>query len=456
MKFKHKIMAVLPDAVRRRLLHGTSSRKIAGNMGWLLVEKIGHAIVAFGVSLLVARYLGPERYGQMCYVIAFVTMFQIVGTLGIQEILVRELIAGEGQEGQILCTAFLLRCAGVLIASMACVTSVYLAKPGDWATMSLAVIASGIYVGKLLMIIQQWFASQLQAKYIAVSVVISLCVTSALKLIFVYLGGDVVVFIIAMVLEPLVAGVLLLGIYLRKNKRYGHHWRWSGEWARRLLSDCWPRIVSGLSVSVINNLSTVFVGTLLAAEILGEYSVAKRMLFFLMFAPNIITQSLAPSLVNAKEQGGAKEYERHLVRLYRMLFLLGAGLGLALALIGWIGIPFLYGERYPMAGVYLIALSISFPFYCAGQGRVWFIITQRAYQYSMWMGVASAFLNVVATYLGIKFLGVWGAISAQLITVVWFVLFQDLIFKRYRINSLVAWKALSPVWVTRLFRAKRA
>ncbi|WP_168441929.1 oligosaccharide flippase family protein [Pontiella desulfatans] len=421
-------------------------------MGWLLGEKLGTVAIAFLVSLVVARYLGPEKYGLMCYALAFVAMFEMIGTLGSQEILVRELLAAEGEEGRILCTAFILRCCGVVVASVVALLSVYLSRPDDAVSVILVLIACGMYVGQLFLMVQQWFASQLLAKYVTIATLVGLCIASVAKLLMVRYQQDVVYFVVASVAQVVLAGGILFFLYFRKNRQLRHRWTWSGRWARKLLGDCWPRIISGMSTSAINNLSTIFVGNLLASQILGEFSVAKRLLFFLLFAPGIITQSLAPSLVKAKESGDAGEYERQLVRLYRYLMLLGLGLGLLLALVGWLVVPVLYGHEYPKAGFYLMGMAATFPFYSVGQGRVWFIITQRAYQYNMWVGVASALMSLGLTYLGIQLFGVWGAIGAQVVTVVWIVLFQDLAFSRYRINSLSAWRALSPVWIFGVMR----
>ena len=48
-------------------------------------------VSALFVGILVARYLGPENYGIMNYVISYVSIFTIVATFGMSNIEIREL-----------------------------------------------------------------------------------------------------------------------------------------------------------------------------------------------------------------------------------------------------------------------------------------------------------------------------------------------------------------------------
>ena len=75
-----------------QLKHHSGFRKYFSNTSWLLGEKILRMVVALFVAIYVARYLGPERYGFLSYALSFVWLFSSLASLGIDDILIRELV----------------------------------------------------------------------------------------------------------------------------------------------------------------------------------------------------------------------------------------------------------------------------------------------------------------------------------------------------------------------------
>ena len=72
-------------------------------------------IVSLFVGIYVARYLGPERFGLLSYANSFVGLFTAIATLGLDGIVVRELVKLPGQRDKLLGTSFLLKVAGSLV-----------------------------------------------------------------------------------------------------------------------------------------------------------------------------------------------------------------------------------------------------------------------------------------------------------------------------------------------------
>ena len=65
-------------------------KNILQNLGWSVVGKLTTLGGSLLVGLIVARYLGPERYGLMNYVISIVFLFQTLSVFGLDQIEVRE------------------------------------------------------------------------------------------------------------------------------------------------------------------------------------------------------------------------------------------------------------------------------------------------------------------------------------------------------------------------------
>ena len=85
-------MNLIPAFVHRRIAHRPNLVKIVDNIGWLFFDKILRMGVGLFVGVWIARYLGPEQFGLLSFAIAFVGLFGAIATLGLQGIVVRDIV----------------------------------------------------------------------------------------------------------------------------------------------------------------------------------------------------------------------------------------------------------------------------------------------------------------------------------------------------------------------------
>lgn len=86
-------MRFLPSLIQIKLDGRDNRQKILSNIGWLFADRILRMGIGLVVGVWVARYLGPEQFGIYNYAIAFVTLFSVFGTLGLDSIAVKKLIS---------------------------------------------------------------------------------------------------------------------------------------------------------------------------------------------------------------------------------------------------------------------------------------------------------------------------------------------------------------------------
>ncbi len=86
--------------------------KYFANISWLMAERILRMIVALFVGVYVARYLGPERFGLLSYTNSFVGLYLALATLGIESIVIRELVKSPESRNELLGSAFGLKILG--------------------------------------------------------------------------------------------------------------------------------------------------------------------------------------------------------------------------------------------------------------------------------------------------------------------------------------------------------
>lgn len=88
---------------------GGNTIKILSNVAWAMGGKIVNMAGTLLVGILVARYLGPEQYGLMNYVISYVSIFSVLSTFGLDNIEIRELSRKPENKNIILGTCLRIR-----------------------------------------------------------------------------------------------------------------------------------------------------------------------------------------------------------------------------------------------------------------------------------------------------------------------------------------------------------
>ena len=66
-------------------------RKYTFNATWLVFEKTVRIIATTLVAFYIARYLGPQDFGQLSYALAWLAIFGSLCSLGLDSIVLREI-----------------------------------------------------------------------------------------------------------------------------------------------------------------------------------------------------------------------------------------------------------------------------------------------------------------------------------------------------------------------------
>lgn len=426
-------------AFRSRLHNSLSARRIASNIGWLFSDKVYSTVISFVVSIFVARYLGASDFGLFNYALAFVALFRVVSHLGLEEILVRDLVRYPEHQQEILGSAFLLRLVGGFIAIGLIAVTVQFARPHDAAARDLVMIASVLCLGQALTLLKRWNTSQLLAKYNVLSNNISLTLISLTKGLLIYLGASLIWFVGSNVLVVWMTAALLLWFYLHSGHTV-RTWRFRWRWAKQMFGDAWPRIPAGVAGPLQSQLGVLLIGSMISDKQLGIYAVAFRFYSLLLVVPNIFCQSLAPMLTEA-HQADPSLFHRRLARTYQLLLLVFAATLIPIAALAFWGIGALYGDQYAPAGRLLFLFTLPLLLNFITQTRMWFIVIENMLRYAMVVSFVQIGVTVVANYLLIRWLGVAGAVLAIAASSM-VCLLCDAIVPRARVNLIALFGAL--------------
>jgi O-antigen/teichoic acid export membrane protein len=189
-------------------------RKILGNVGWLFAERLLTMILAFLVGIWVIRYLGSENFGKLSYTTSFVALFSAIAQLGLNAIVIRNIVQEEKAAPEILGTAFVLK----LIASLLTIIIIGMAiwtfdtDPNvRWMTL---IIAFSLMFSAFDAI-EFWFQSQVLSGVLAILRSVQLIMSSLIKLSFIAFKLPLMAFVWLILAEQVVKVLGMIWVYLK-------------------------------------------------------------------------------------------------------------------------------------------------------------------------------------------------------------------------------------------------
>ena len=114
-----------------------STRSVVINSAWLIGDKLIRLGLGLLVTVWLARHFGPETFGVWNYAMAFVAFFGAVATLGMDGVIVRELVREGADIGALLGTALWLRLGAACVLAVAATLSMAVLRPGEWTPIGI-------------------------------------------------------------------------------------------------------------------------------------------------------------------------------------------------------------------------------------------------------------------------------------------------------------------------------
>jgi len=163
---KKYFLNLLPINLQQKIKSSIGLQEIILNTAWLFGDKILRMGVGVIVGIWVARYLGPDMFGLLNYATAFVALFGVLATFGLNSIVVRDLVKDKDNTNVTLGTAFVLQLCGGLLGYTLIALAIYFARPDDGQAGIVVMILGFSLVFRCIDTVRYWFESQVQSKYI--------------------------------------------------------------------------------------------------------------------------------------------------------------------------------------------------------------------------------------------------------------------------------------------------
>ncbi|MBN2249793.1 MAG: flippase [Campylobacterales bacterium] len=427
--------------------------KYAKNTSWLFGEKILRMIVGLFVGIWVARYLGPEQFGLFSYAQSFVGLFTAIATLGLDGIVVRELVKDESRRDELIGTAFWLKLMGAVAVLLILAIAVNFTS-NDHATNIMVFIIASATIFQAFNVADMYFQSKVMSRYVVFANVISLFISSIIKIVLILIEAPLIAFVWMVFFDSFILACGFVYYYI-KNRRHStteaRHsildtepsfaWKFNKSTAISLLKDSWPLILSGIVVSIYMKIDQVMIMEMMDAEAVGQYAAAVKLSEAWYFIPMVIASSLFPAIINAKKQSEELYYAR-LQRLYDLMVWMAILIALPMTFLSdWV-VNLLYGEQYFQAGSVLMIHIWAGVFVFLGVASSKWLLTENLQVFSTINTTIGAVVNVVLNYILITSVGIEGVAWATLISYCIAAYLCLLLWNKTRINFFNLSKSL--------------
>ncbi|HEY9809681.1 MAG TPA: flippase [Halomicronema sp.] len=388
-------------------------RKVLSNTAWLFGEKILQMALGLLVGVWVARYLNPQNFGLLNYATALVGLLSPFATLGLHQIVVRDLTRNSSEKDEILGTAFVLKLLGGLVTFAATFGLVMVLNPEDKLTHWLVAIAATGTLFSSFDVIDFWFQSQVQSKYTVWSTNTAYILINVVKITLIQLKASLVAFSWALTAEKAVAAVALMTTYNLKGYQ-ARAWRFSWVRAQELVSQSWPLIISSFVIMIYMRIDQVMLGQMREPGEVGIYSAAVKVAELWYFIPGAVVQSVFPTVVKAKDKDEKLYYER-LQQLFNFMAWISYAVAIPMTFLSSQIVWLLYGNKYAGAAPSLAVLVWAGLFVSLGMARSPWLITEGLMKYSAATTAVGAVINMILNFLLIP---KYGGLGAGIATVI--------------------------------------
>lgn len=417
-----------------------NKRKFARNSLWIMGGQIFRLCISFVISVITTRYLGPSNFGIINYIQSFVSFFTAIVGLGLNGVIIYELINNKNQDGKVLGTAITMRFIAGLISMFSLILIIMTTDSQNDVIIKVAILQSIQLPFLCIDTIQYWFQFQLQSKYPVIVQTLAYIITSIYKVYILMSNKSIEWFAFSLTLDIILVGLFYLIVYQKyKHNSFGI----SKSICKRLIKSSFPFILASIMTVVYGQMDKVMIRTILDNDALvGLYSVALTICTLISFIPNAIIETARPVVMEAKKND--KEiYQLRFKQMVAMVFWLCFLYSIFVMLFSKYILFILYGTEYLAANTCLkIAVWYTSFAFIGSAKSIWFIC-ERKNKYVFLFSFFGVITNFGLNFIFIPKIGINGAAIATLITEFSVNFLYPLLFKDTREYSIGVFKAIT-------------
>ena len=403
-------MNIVPAFIRQRILNRPYLLKIFNNIGWLFFDKVIRLGVGLFIVAWVARYLGPERFGLLSFATAYISVFVAVAGLGLQSIVVRDIVRDPACKYETLGTAAVLLMASGLIAYSFIISFIILVRPHDDIAKVLVAILGTTMLFKFSEVAAYWFESQILSKYTVWVQNGSFLIFAVVKVTLILSEASLMAFAWAITAEALTVALMMLIMLCLHGPRLPQLYCTMTR-AKSLLKHCWPLLLSGVAIGLAMRADQIMIGQLLNDTAVGIYSIGVKLAEVFVFGGIMVATTVFPRLIELKDD----IFELEFVKIIRFPFYALLILVSAVSVTSGLSIPFIFGQEYVESIPVLSIIIFSIPLTYLSIMSTYYLLRKDLHGEILSRQLIGLIINII---LNLQLIPMYGIIGAAIVTVV--------------------------------------
>ncbi len=392
------------------------------------------------VSVIIVKYLGANLFGVFSYVNSITGIISVFSSLGLQVIVVKEIVLKQKPIGDILGSSFFLSFLSGFIAAATQVIILIILNPTERLIIHIGIINALIFLFDTFKIFTYYYEAEVKSKIVAKINNATLIITTVLKLLAIYFNAGLYIVAIIYVLDYVISGILLL-IVFSKNEIQLHEFKVKKDMCLFLLKKSLPLILSGLFIGLYMKIDQVIIKNILGNVESGVFALVVRLTEVWFFIPVIIQSTLFPNILKKQQTESSKSYIE-LFKLYKILIIFSLIVILFITITGSIIINNLFGSTFLGAKWPLLISIWSLLFVSIGVARNSFILSNNLNNLYLYSTIIGTIINVSLNLFLISKIGILGASVATFVSQLITSHLTSFIFKELRSQFYLVNKVL--------------
>lgn len=369
-------------------------------------------ILIFLINVAVARYFGPELMGKYALALSIVVLFRNIAPLGLDSVVVKQLVDRPKDGPKILCTVLLIRfLSGFFAFILALVVGAIVGVGAiEWYLLIITGFSSLLLFSESF---NAYFQSRVDGKSYAIANSSSYLCSATLVACAITFNLNVYVTTICIISH---FPVRLLGFTYLFKKSGGSLSLNFDEFkleTKLLLSKSWPIVAGSFCIGIYMKIGHIILGRFSAIEQVGYFSISSQLTEIWALFPPLVVASFFPGFIKSYNCE-RPEFLRKSAVLCAYLFWGGIAISILIGLSSNFLVRLLYGNEYIAVSSLLKIQIWSCVFAFLGALISKLIILLEIYMFTLFRHVLGAVASVLsAVYLIPKF-GAHGAAASVL------------------------------------------
>lgn len=427
-----------------------SGRRSGRNAIWLMLERVTHLGVAFVVTIVVARELGPADYGRLALGIAFLMLLMPISNIASQ-CLMRDTTA-EPQSANRLMSSAEVAAGLVTSALVALITLGVAVTVGITSTEGIVIIVIvGAALLRPLQVVDAWFIMAQSSKKVVLIRVSVVLVTGAVRVALPLAGYGVVAVAWTYIAESALASIGSWIAYRRYNKDY--RWEVSRSRVGSVVKEFVPLLLVSSTALIYQRLDQALLAWLSDFRETGVYAAASSLVDAPKFPLIALAISFTPRLL-ALRKTDPERYKTALSDFARFVNLFGYAVALGLILVMAPLAPLLLGPAYQEATIVIIILALSTPLAAVGATLLLLTNWDKLYREAIVRNLVGAAISIGLNFALIPAYGAVGAAISTFAAMLWVFVIGVAVDRRTRFIFKITLPTLDPISSTRILVAR--